>query len=391
MPILLTGVRCRGDKNVSNPLLLPKFSIIVPAKDEEAVIERCIKALLETDYPSEKIEIIIVEGGSRDLTGKICDRLQKCYPNIIKVIHEYSPRGKPSALNLALSYATGEIIGVFDADSVPEKDVLKKVALYFQDPRITAVQGRPLPLNERQNMLTKIAAKEERAWFQALLKGRDVLGLFVPLTGSCQFIKRSTLDEVGGWDAGSLAEDVEMALTLTEKGYIIKYADDVRFWQEIPDNLRDMKTQRVRWYRGCMEAAFKYARLLKKPSKKTIDAEISLVGPFIMVLCLIIYLTWLALIIRSSNQLTNLLLNPAAISTLLTIFSLFSLGLALIFSDKPINIENILWLPFIYAYWFLQLSIAGQALIEILLHKPKVWRKTAKHGYRDKRVFSGNG
>ena len=169
----------------------------MPTKDEELVIGRCLNGILDLDYPKDKMEIIIVDGNSSDSTRKICSEFMEKHSGIIKLINEKQSRGKPAALNLALSYVTGEIVGVFDADSVPEKDVLKKVASYFNDKQVTAVQGRTTSLNEKKNILTRVISSEEKAWFQALLSGREHLQLFVPLNGSCQFIRRGVLEEIG--------------------------------------------------------------------------------------------------------------------------------------------------------------------------------------------------
>ena len=138
---------------------------------------------------------------------------------------------------MLLPYITGEIVCVFDADSLPEKDVLLKTASYFNDKKLVALQGRTTSLNEKYNALTRVIAAEERAWFQMLLSGRERLQLFVPLTGSCQFVRTSVLTELGGWDENSLTEDVELALRLVEKKYLIKYATDVCSGQETPSSI----------------------------------------------------------------------------------------------------------------------------------------------------------
>ena len=164
---------------------LPRFSIIVPTKNEDIVIRRCLEGLLEMNYPREKMEIVVVDGNSNDGTVKICSEFLGKYPETCKFIREQTSKGKPAALNLALQYTSGEIVGVFDADSLPEKDVLTKVASHFNDTKVMAIQGRTTSLNEESNALTKVIAVEEKAWFQALLNGREKLQLFVPLTGSC--------------------------------------------------------------------------------------------------------------------------------------------------------------------------------------------------------------
>lgn len=356
----------------------PKFSIIVPTKNEETVIRRCLDGILNIDYPKDKIQIIVVDGKSDDNTCKICSEFSEKYPENIKVICEKTAKGKPAALNLALPYINGEIVGVFDADSLPEKEVLSKVASYFTDKKVMALQGRTISLNEKNNALTRVIAMEEKAWFQALLSGREKLQLFVPLTGSCQFVRRNVVEELGGWDETSLTEDVEFALRLVEKNHLIKYAPDVCSGQETPNSLGSLVRQRVRWYRGYMETALKYGRLLETLNKRTIDAEISMAGPFMMVVSLLSYINWffVALFLSQSNP----ILDFTGLVIALTAVSLVSVGIALTASERPIKLRNILWIPSIYVYWVIQMFIAGWAFLKLVFRRKRVWTKTVKKG-----------
>jgi cellulose synthase/poly-beta-1,6-N-acetylglucosamine synthase-like glycosyltransferase len=363
----------------------PKFSIIVPTKDEEIVIGRCLNSFLSLDYPLDKLEVIVVDGNSSDNTCKICSEFSTKFPGGFKVIKEQAAKGKPAALNLTLPYLTGEIVGVFDADSVPEKDALKKVASYFADKNISAVQGRTTSLNEKKNLLTRVASMEERAWFQTLISGRETLKLFVPLNGTCQFIRRNLLEELGGWDENSLTEDVELALRLVEKQHQIKYAEDVCCGQETPNGFRDLVKQRVRWYRGYMETALKYGRLLETLNRRTVDAEISMGGPFMMVISLLSYINWIAAALFFSQN------NPALFLTglviVLTAVSLLSVGVGLLVAEKPFRLRNLLWIPSIYVYWLLQMCIAGLAFLKLLFRRKRAWDKTIKKGFVTTNVF----
>ena len=380
--IMYFGLRSRRKRAFSsgvNSEETPKFSIIVPTKDEEVVIGRCLNSLLDLDYPKEKMQIIIVDGNSVDNTCKICSDFSAKYPGSLKIIKEKESKGKPAALNLALPYATGEIVGVFDADSVPEKEVLRKVASCFGDKKVTAVQGRTTSLNAKKNILTRIASMEERAWYQALLSGREKLKLFVPLNGSCQFIRRNILEELGGWNEASLTEDVELALRLVEKKYQIKYAEDVCCGQETPNGFRDLVNQRVRWYRGNMETALKYGRLLDTLNKKTVDAEISLGGPFMMVISLLSYINWCVAALIFSQSSILLLLTGLVI--IVTAVSLLSVGVGLLTIDRPFRFRNLLWVPSIYVYWLIQMCIAGWAFLKFTFKQERVWSRTVKKGF----------
>jgi cellulose synthase/poly-beta-1,6-N-acetylglucosamine synthase-like glycosyltransferase/glycosyltransferase involved in cell wall biosynthesis len=377
--ILFAGIRNKSNRFYDNVQELPKFSIIVPAKDEGPVIARCLDALLDMEYPREKMEIIVVEGTSKDSTKEICQNFAEKHPASIKILCEKASNGKPAALNLALPHVTGEIVGVFDADSIPEKSALQKMVSYFQDKAVTAVQGSTTSLNAKQNMLTQIASMEDRAWFQGLIGGREKLKLFVPLTGSCQFIRSDVLKEMGGWDESSLAEDVELALKLTEKGHLVKFAPDISSGQETPSKIRDLITQRMRWYRGYMEAAFKHGRLAEKRNRKIIDAELSLIGPFIMVICFASYFNWaFSMVFSVDNTIFPI---SATLVVALTSLTLLSLGVSLVFLAKPVKLKNIFWVPFVYLYWLMQMTIASWAFLQILFRRRRVWGKTAKIGF----------
>jgi cellulose synthase/poly-beta-1,6-N-acetylglucosamine synthase-like glycosyltransferase len=385
MPILVAGIRNLRARRlkVSNRNLdkksSPFFSLVVPVRDEEKVVGRLISSLSKLDYPAEKMEIIFVEDASTDKTFHICEEEAKRLGVNVKIFHRESYDGKPSALNYGIACAKGDIIGVFDADSVIERDVLLNVCKYFEDPKVAAVQGRTLSINSHENMLTKVISYEDAVWFEAYLRGKDALDLFVHLKGSCQFIRRNVLDKVQGFAEGFLAEDMELSAKLTEKGYQIRYAPDVRSWQENPSNVKQLFGQRIRWYRGWMEVAFKYGRLMAKPNRMGVDAEATLLGPFILIFSLVTYLaTILAFFIPPGLDIFwQLAMQFTAVGTTLLVGSC---GLALIYISKPRNLKNLLWLPFIFSYWSLQAFLALYAGFQILLRRPRRWLKTEKKG-----------
>jgi len=348
-------------------------------KDEEKVVGRLLDALLKLDYPPEKREIIIVEDGSTDKTVEICEEYARRNPSQIRLIRRSISNGKPSALNCALKHVKGEIIGVFDADSVPEPDALMNMVKYFKEPSVAAVQGKPCSINANENMLTKFLSYEEEVRFETYYRGKDVLKLFVPLSGSCQFIRRKVLEDVGGWDEKSLSEDMEIAVRLMEKGCYVKYAPDVRSWQETPANFTQLFSQRVRWFRGTMEVGLRYGRLVKKLNRRCIDAEITIMGPYTFIPCLLSYfITIYSLFIPlQPNRVFTIMAN---VTSLFTLFLLLIAGIALIYVTKPRKKSNVLWLLFIYIYWSVLNFVALFALIQIVLRRPRKWVKTKKTG-----------
>jgi len=348
-------------------------------KNEERVVGRLLNALLSLDYPPEKREIIVVDDGSVDRTVEICAEYAKRDPAHIRVLQKPVSNGKPAALNYALKHARGEIIATFDADNVPGSDVLLEAVAYFEDPSVAGVQGTVCAINADENMLTKFISYEEAVRFEAYIRGKDVLRLFVNLAGTCQLVRRDALEEVGGWNEESLTEDMEVSVRLMEKGYNIRYAPEARSWQEHPAKFTQLIGQRVRWCRGNMEIALRYGKLVTRLNRRNFDAEVTLAGPYMLTFCLLGYLMTLCTLLVPVQP------DPAfttftQVTSLLTMIPLFLIGTALVYTTKPRKIANLLWLPFIYAYWSLETFIASYALVQILLKRSRRWTQTMKTG-----------
>ena len=384
LPILASGVkdfckkRQKPHKKTVPEDLLPSFSIVVPVKNEERVIDRLLDSLSTLNYPLNKREIIIVEDGSSDKTADVCMKYAKEQANV-KILHKPLSNGKPSALNFGLAQAKGDIIAIFDADNVPANDALLSVVGYFEDRKVAAVQGRTASINPKENMLTQFISYEEAVWCEAYLRGKDVLNLFVHLKGSCQFIRRDILQQLQGFDEAVLSEDMEISARLVENDYKIRYASDVVAWQESPSNLKTLFNQRTRWFRGTMEVAFKYGRLMTKLNRIKFDAETTLFAPFILIASLVPYLAafWVFSTFWSLDAMWSLVVQFSMLTTTLT---MLVCGLALIYVSKPRKVQSILWLPFVYCYWSLQAFIALYAMLLIVLRRPKKWTKTNKQG-----------
>ncbi len=383
IPIVIVGIRHllksgkrKNECQVAVQERVPMVSIVVPVKNEEKVIGRLLTALLNFTYPSHKMEIIVVNDESKDRTAEICNHYASCHPQV-KVFNRPRSSTKAAALNYGVQFARGEIIATFEAESVPEPDALLKAVKYFEDPNLAAVQGRICSINANENMLTKFLFYEGAVQYEAYTRGKDQLNLFVGLAGTCQFIRRSVLEEINGWNEKNMSEDVELSLRLTEKDYVIKYASDVRTWEESPNSVFNLVKQRARWYRGNIEMGFKFGRLLKRLTMRRFDAEMTLFGTYLILLCVVSYImaAW------------TLFLPPDFILTLIMRFtSFFTLailavaGIALVCVTKPLKLSNLLWLPFIYAYWGFQSFIAMYAISQIILRRTPTWSKTTRSG-----------
>ena len=383
IPVVTTGLwrlwqgrKKETKRTESGKRKLPSVSIIVPVKNEEKVVARLLDALTNLNYPLNKKEVIVVNDASTDRTLEICIQYSLSHPEI-KVLDKPTSTTKAGALNFGLNCAQGEIVATFDGDSVPEPEALLKAAEYFAESSVAAVQGRICSINAGQNMLTRFLSYEGSIQYEVYLQGKDALDLYVGLAGTCQFIRKEALDSIGGWNENCLGEDTDVSVKLIEQGKVIRYASDVRTFEESPFNFKSLLAQRARWYRGNIEVGLRFGRLMKKPNVRRFDAEMTLFGTFMILLCVLNYFAPFWAFSLPSNSVTTVIAQFTCFSTL---FFLGVVGVALACMTKPFRLRNVLWLPFIYAYWGFQSFIAMYALFEILLRKKKRWRKTAHSG-----------
>ena len=181
--------RAKKPKNVefvADPKYEPTVSILIPARDEESVIGRLLQRMTELTYPRDRLQVIVIDDASSDGTGQIAEEYsRRC--ECIEVLHrdkKAGGKGKASALNSGLERSTGEIVLCFDADYYPQKEIVEKLVKEFVDPTVGAVQGRPVVLNEAQNIVTRLVTLERIGGYRVDQEARDNLGLIPQFGGT---------------------------------------------------------------------------------------------------------------------------------------------------------------------------------------------------------------
>jgi len=236
----------------------PKVSILLPARNEEQVIERLLQRMVELTYPKENLEVIAIDDGSTDQTGLIMDRFAKIYRYIKVVRRIEGPHGKSRALNDGLKQATGEVVLCFDADYFPQRDIVEKLAVYFADPEVGAVQGRVTVLNEQDSLVSKIVTLERIGGYRVDQVARDDLRLIPQFGGTVGGFRRSLIQSLGGWNPNILAEDTDLTFKVYLAGYKVRYVNDAECYEEAVRDWSSYWKQRYRWARGHMQCAFSH-------------------------------------------------------------------------------------------------------------------------------------
>jgi cellulose synthase/poly-beta-1,6-N-acetylglucosamine synthase-like glycosyltransferase/peptidoglycan/xylan/chitin deacetylase (PgdA/CDA1 family)/spore germination protein YaaH len=238
----------------------PFVSVIVPAFNEELVIESTIRSLLASDYKS--YEIIVVDDGSADNTSKVVSE-KFSGDNRIK-LYTVANAGKAEALNTGMRHARGAIIIALDADTLFSPQTIGALAHRFYDPQMGAIAGNA-KVGNRINIVTRWQALEYITSQNMDRRAFASLNCITVVPGAVGAWRRDLLDEAGGFSSDTLAEDQDLTLRIRRLGYKIGYEENAIAWTEAPDRLRSLARQRFRWAYGTLQCMWKHLDALFRP------------------------------------------------------------------------------------------------------------------------------
>jgi cellulose synthase/poly-beta-1,6-N-acetylglucosamine synthase-like glycosyltransferase/peptidoglycan/xylan/chitin deacetylase (PgdA/CDA1 family) len=229
----------------------PAVSIVVPAFNEAAGIERAVRSLAASDYP--EFEVVVVDDGSTDGTGELVDGLLL---DGVQVLRQTN-RGKASALNAGIAAARHELIAAVDADTLFESGTLRWLVRPFADPKVGGVAGNT-KVGNRHSMLGRWQHIDYVTGFNLDRRLYDVLDCMPTVPGAVGAFRRSALEQAGGFSSATLAEDTDLTIALGRQGWKVVYAEDARAFTETPGTLGGLWRQRYRWSFGTMQAVWKH-------------------------------------------------------------------------------------------------------------------------------------
>lgn len=230
----------------------PGISILMPAYNEENVVEHTVERALDLDYPNYRVYFI--DDGSTDET---LDRAREFEDDKLNIIAKEKNAGKAAALNTALEQVEDDYSVVLDADSAITGEVLKKaVAKMNADKDLGGVICSIMPLN-RNSFFRRLQVVEYRLtnFYRSLMSRINTLDV---TPGAFSLYRTADMRATGGFDEGNITEDLEMAWSLRKLGKEIGMVYEKRTHTELPENLRELYDQRVRWSRGFMYNAVKH-------------------------------------------------------------------------------------------------------------------------------------
>jgi glycosyltransferase XagB len=230
---------------------LPRVSLLVPLLREEKVAEKLVGALAAMDYPAPLLDIKLVLEEDDYITRAAIAVTHLPTTIEVLVVPADGLKTKPRAMNYALPFCRGDIVGIYDAEDRPDPGQIRAVVAHLQDapPQVACVQGFLDFYNTRKNWLSRCFTLEYAIWFRVILLGVQKLGIPIPLGGTTVFFRRAILERIGGWDAHNVTEDADLGMRLARFGYRCEMVATTT-WEEANCRTIPWIKQRSRWLKG---------------------------------------------------------------------------------------------------------------------------------------------
>jgi 1,2-diacylglycerol 3-beta-glucosyltransferase len=360
----------------------PNVTIVVACHNEALVADNLVRGLKALHYPRSRLEIILVNDASTDGTGELLAALT-AGDRHMQVLHRPagSHGGKPGALNFAAEIARGEILVVFDADHIPRRNVIEQLVRHFQDPQVSAVQGRCIVRNSVESKLARSIAIDYFSGYLVNEYGRQALFELPAYGGANCAVRASTLRRLGGWNTESVTEDTDLTMRVVMLGDRVRYDITAVDTEEGATTLRRFMSQRYRWARGHQQVWRDYRGYVLH------TRHLSLLEKLETMMFLLVY--HVPVLCTMTLLMTGLRI--AGIGPTLTIFELLPLA-ALLFAGPFCELAvglmvgraprrsawSIAWMTPIF---FVFMLVCTKAWVDGLLGRQYAWVKTARSSW----------
>jgi glycosyltransferase involved in cell wall biosynthesis len=241
---------------------LPAVTVQLPLYNEMYVVERLLDAVAGIRYPRDRFQIQVLDD-STDETQEICRRkvaeLGQRFPELdVEYVHRVDRRGfKAGALENGLQTAKGEFVLIFDADFLPNPDILERAMDHFSDPKVAVVQCRWEHINRDFSPLTEVEALMLDGHFVMEHAGRNWSGRFFNFNGTAGIWRRAAIADAGGWQHDTLTEDMDLSYRAQIRGWKFVYLPEIAAPAELPVEMSAFKSQQFRWAKGSVQVAKK--------------------------------------------------------------------------------------------------------------------------------------
>jgi len=235
------------------------FTVLLPARHEEEVIQHTIEGVLRANYPLDLLEVVVIcriddEGTIAKVQEKIVELVARGITNTKLIVFQDKPINKPHGLNIGFRHTRNEVVTIFDSEDEIHPDVFNIVNTVMVNEGVNVVQAGVQLMNFDSKWFSALNVLEYFFWFKSRLHYHAEVGI-IPLGGNTIFFTRDVINRIGGWDEYCLTEDADIGIRLSQMGERIRvvYEDQYVTKEETPPTVSQFIKQRTRWNQGFLQ------------------------------------------------------------------------------------------------------------------------------------------
>ena len=350
----------------------PPVTFVVPCHNEGENAADTITSLLAQDYP--QLEVIAVNDASNDDTPGILDRLAREDPRV-RVIHFRANQGKAMGLRMAALAARHEYLICLDGDALLERHATRWLMRHFvESDRVGAVTGNPR-IRNRTTLLGKLQVGEFSSIIGLIKRAQRIYGRLFTVSGVVAAFRKSALHSVGYWNVDMVTEDIDVSWRLQLKHWDIRYEPNALCWILMPETLKGLWRQRVRWAQGGVEVFQRYWRTLFEWRSRRmwlvgVEFLVSTLWAYAMLFCVVSWVVGQLMPVRSPLDEITLLPGWSGVILGATCLVQFAISLSIDSRYEPAFGKYyywMIWYPMVY--WTLHAAATVVSVPKALLKK----------------------
>ena len=376
------------------------FTILLPARHEEEVIQDTIQRVVDLDYPRELVEsLVVIEAGDSGTIARVNEKLAELRRQGVRhvrlITFDDPPINKPHGLNVALPEAAGDVVTIFDAEDEPHPDILNVVNTVMVREGVPVVQCGVQLMNYADRWFSALNVLEYFFWFKSRMHYHARIGM-VPLGGNTVFMQWELLEQIGGWDQECLTEDADVGVRLSAARVPIRVLYDDRYVtrEETPPSVGQFVKQRTRWTQGFLQVLGKRDWLRLPTLPQRLLAFFTLAFPLVQALTILYvpFSLWTMFFVKVPVVVAMVSMLP-----LYMLATQFAISLAGLYEFTSVHrlrpsLLSPLWLLIAYLPFQWLLGYAALRAVWRQLRRVNTWEKTQHVGaHRVGRLVGAGG
>ncbi|WP_455428161.1 poly-beta-1,6-N-acetyl-D-glucosamine synthase [Dryocola sp. LX212] len=353
----------------------PLISILIPCYNEGDNARETIEAAIRQRYTN--IEVIAINDGSKDNTGEVLDQLANEHPRL-RIIHLAENQGKAVALKTGAAAARSDFLVCIDGDALLDKDAAAyMVAPLLQYPRVGAVTGNPR-IRTRSTLIGRVQVGEFTSIIGLIKRTQRIYGQVFTVSGVIAAFRRRALSEVGYWSPDMITEDIDISWKLQLRHWSVFFEPRALCWILMPETLKGLWKQRLRWAQGGAEVFIVNMRRLwaweyRRMWPLFIEFCLSTAWAFAYAVSILLFVVGLLVPLPNSLHVAHLF-PPAFTGLMLGVVCLLQFMVSLVIErryEKGIvaSLFWIIWFPVVY--WMLSLFTTLVAFPKVMLRRQR--------------------